>query len=147
LIESTISSSQPTIQWLLTNNCAQISLEFQIHKHHLPGLLIVVLLEFSVSPLGAGESVSPAVAKCLEIVEQSGLDYQLHAMGTLVEGDLNAVLEVLRRCIEAVAADHPRVTCSAKLDLLRGHSGRLQSKVASVERQLGRQLKKSPGAS
>ena len=105
----------------------------------------MVLLEFSVSPLGAGESVSPAVAKCLEIVEQSGLDYQLHAMGTLIEGELNAVLEVLRRCIETVAVDYPRVSCTAKLDARRGHSGRLQAKVASVERQLGRQLKKTPG--
>ncbi|HEY2827906.1 MAG TPA: MTH1187 family thiamine-binding protein [Pirellulales bacterium] len=105
----------------------------------------MVLLEFSVSPLGAGESVSPAVAKCLDIIDQSGLEYQLHAMGTLVEGDLNAVLDVLRRCIETVATDHERVTCSAKLDLRRGHSGRLQGKVASVERQLGRQLKKTPG--
>jgi uncharacterized protein (TIGR00106 family) len=105
----------------------------------------VVLLEFSVSPMGAGTSVSPAVAKCLDIVDQSGLDYQLHAMGTLVEGDLNSVIDVLRRCIETVAADHDRVTCTAKLDVRRGHSGRLQGKVASVERQLGRQLKKTPG--
>lgn len=105
----------------------------------------MVLLEFSVSPLGAGESVSPAVARCLEIVEQSGLEYQLHAMGTLVEGELDQVLDVLRRCVETVAADHNRVTCSAKLDLRRGHSGRLTSKVTSVERQLGRRLKTLPG--
>jgi uncharacterized protein (TIGR00106 family) len=105
----------------------------------------VVLLEFSVSPLGSGESVSSAVAKCLDIVDQSGLDYQLHAMGTLLEGDLNAVLDVLRRCVETVAADHARVTCTAKLDVRRGHGGRLQSKVASVERYLGRPLKKTPG--
>ena len=105
----------------------------------------MVLLEFSVSPLGAGESVSPVVAKCLEIVEHSGLAYQLHAMGTLVEGELDAVLRVMRDCIQAVAVDYPRVTCSAKLDLRRGHSGRLQAKVASVERHLGRRLKKTPG--
>ena len=106
----------------------------------------MVVLEFSVAPLGAGESVGPAVARCLKIVEQSGLDYQLHAMGTLVEGELNDVLDVLRRCIEAVAEDHPRVTCSAKLDLRRGASGRLKSKVASVERLVGHALKTIPGA-
>jgi len=105
----------------------------------------MVLLEFSVSPLGAGESVSPIVARCLNIVEESGLPYQLHAMGTLVEGELAAVLDVMRKCMETVAADHNRVTCTAKLDLRRGHSGRLQAKVASVERQLGRRLKKTPG--
>jgi uncharacterized protein (TIGR00106 family) len=103
----------------------------------------MVILEFSVSPLGAGESVSPYVARCLEIVEQSGLDYQLHAMGTLVEGELAAVLDVMRRCIEATAADCDRVTCSAKLDYRRGHAGRLHNKVASVEQKLGRKLKKT----
>src|SRR5690349_15148028 len=98
----------------------------------------MVVLEFSVSPLGAGESVSAEVARCLEIVEQSGLDYQLHAMGTLIEGELVDVLAVLHKCIELVATEHSRVTCTAKFDLRSGHSGRLQSKVASVERQLGR---------
>jgi uncharacterized protein (TIGR00106 family) len=103
----------------------------------------MVLLEFSVSPLEMGESVSFYVARCLEIVKESGLPYQLHAMGTLVEGELSLVLEVMKRCIEATAADCNRVTCSAKIDFRRGHSGRLQSKVASVERQLGCALQKT----
>jgi uncharacterized protein (TIGR00106 family) len=106
----------------------------------------MVLLEFSVSPLGAGESVGAEVARCLEIVEQSGLDYQLHAMGTLVEGELPEVLAVMQKCIEAIAENHQRVTCTAKIDVRRGHSGRLQSKVSSVERHLGRRLKKLPGS-
>jgi uncharacterized protein (TIGR00106 family) len=101
----------------------------------------MVILELSVAPLGMGESVSPYVSRCLEIIEQSGLDYQLHAMGTLVEGELDQVLDVMRRCIEVTAAECPRVTCSAKLDYRRGHSGRLRSKVASVEEKLGRPLK------
>jgi uncharacterized protein (TIGR00106 family) len=105
----------------------------------------MVLLEFSVSPLGVGESVSADVARCLELVEQSGLDYQLHAMGTLIEGELPEVLSLLQKCMEIVASRHSRVTCTAKLDMRRGHSGRLQSKVTSVERQLGRRLKKVPG--
>jgi uncharacterized protein YqgV (UPF0045/DUF77 family) len=61
-------------------------------------------------------------------------------MGTLVEGELDQVLDVMRRCIEATAAACPRVTCSAKLDYRRGHAGRLKSKVASVESKLGRTL-------
>ena len=104
----------------------------------------MVILEFSVAPLGVGESVSPYVARCLEIVEESGLDYQLHAMGTLIEGELDQVLDVMRRCIEVTATECPRVTCSAKLDYRRGHSGRLKSKVASVEGKLGRPLKQIP---
>lgn len=100
------------------------------------------LLEFSMSPLAKGESVSPYVARSLKIVEASGLDYRLHAMGTIVEGELDDVLDVLKKCFEAMSADCDRITCTAKLDFRRGRSGRLESKVASVEQKLGRELKK-----
>ena len=102
----------------------------------------MVLLEFSMSPLEKGESVGQYVARSLEIIEASGLDYRLHAMGTIIEGELDEVLAVLKRCLEAMAADCHRITCTAKLDYRQGHSGRLESKVASVEQRLGRQLKK-----
>lgn len=101
----------------------------------------MVLLEFSISPLGKGDSVSQYVARSLEIIEKSGLDYRLHAMGTIIEGELDEVLAVLKQCLEAMAADCDRVTCSAKLDYRPGHSGRLVSKVTSVEEKLGRKLK------
>jgi uncharacterized protein (TIGR00106 family) len=103
----------------------------------------MVLLEMSITPLGKGESVSQYVAECVELVERSGLEYELHAMGTIVEGDLNAVLDLMRHCIERVALHSDRVTCAAKLDYRRGKSGRLQSKVASVEQKLGRSVRKS----
>lgn len=96
----------------------------------------MVLLEFSVTPLGVGESVSPYVARCVKLVAASGLEYELHAMGTIVEGELDQVLALMQRCIEAVAADCPRVTCAAKLDFRDGPAGRLKSKVASVEKLL-----------
>ena len=101
----------------------------------------MVLLEMSITPLGAGESVSRYVAECVDLVDRSGLDYELHAMGTIVEGELGECLDLLQRCVEAMAADCDRVTCTAKLDFRRGYSGRLQSKVTSVEEKLGRKLK------
>ena len=101
----------------------------------------MVLLEFSMAPLHQGESVSRYVARSLEIVEASGLDYRLHAMGTIVEGEIDDVLEVLKNCLKAMAADCDRITCSAKLDYRKGRSGALESKVASVEAKLGRSLK------
>ena len=100
----------------------------------------MVLLEMSVVPLGKGESVSQYVARCVDLVDQSGLDYQLHAMGTIVEGDLQQVVELMRQCIEEVAKGSNRVTCTAKIDYRRGSAGRLKSKVASVEQKLGRSV-------
>ena len=76
----------------------------------------MVLLEFSISPMDKGDSVAPYVARALEIIEASGLDYQLHAMGTIVEGELDEVLALLQQCLSAMAADCQRVTCTAKLD-------------------------------
>jgi uncharacterized protein (TIGR00106 family) len=98
----------------------------------------VVLLEMSIVPIGAGESVSQYVAKCVDVVDRSGLDYELHAMGTIVEGELPAVLKLLQECIEEVAKSANRVSCTAKIDYRQGVSGGMQSKVASVEKKLGR---------
>ena len=101
---------------------------------------MAVLLEFSMTPLGEGESVSRYVARSLEIVEASGLDYRLHAMGTVIEGEWDEVFDVVRRCHEAMSADCGRVTCGIKVDSRKGATGRLRSKVESVEARLGRKL-------
>jgi uncharacterized protein (TIGR00106 family) len=102
----------------------------------------MVLLEMSITPLGGEESVSRYVAECVDLVDRSGLDYELHAMGTIVEGELAQVLDLMRDCIEKVAEHNDRVTCAAKIDFRRGHAGRLTGKVASVEKKLGRAVRK-----
>ena len=102
----------------------------------------MVLLEMSIIPMGHGESVSQYVAECVDLVDQSGLDYELHAMGTIVEGQLEEVLHLMQRCIETVAKHSDRVSCSAKLDYRRGQQGRLSAKVDSVEKKLGRKVQR-----
>ncbi len=102
----------------------------------------MVLMEFSLFPLDKGLSLSPYVARSLEIVERSGLDYRLTAMGTIVEGEIDDLLAVLKQCLEAMAADCDRVSCSAKIDYRCGEERRLEAKVRSVEQQVGRPLKK-----
>jgi uncharacterized protein (TIGR00106 family) len=101
----------------------------------------MVLLEFSMFPVGKGESLSPYVARSLAIIEESGLDYRLTAMGTILEGEINDVLAVMQKCLDAMAEDCDRISCTAKLDYRKGHSARLDAKVKSVQEQLGRPLK------
>ncbi len=101
----------------------------------------MVLLEFSMTPLGKGESVSPYVARSLKIIAASGLDYRLHAMGTVIEGEWDDVFAVVKQCYDAMAADCDRVTCSIKVDARKGAAGRLASKVKSVEDKIGQPLK------
>ena len=101
----------------------------------------MVLLDFSMTPLGKGESVSTYVARCMEVVAASGLDYRLHAMGTTLEGELDQVLDVVRRCFEALETDCNRISCSIKIDYRKGPAGRLDSKVQKIQNLAGQLLK------
>ncbi len=101
----------------------------------------MILLEFSMSPLGKGESVGKYVARSLEIIDRSGVQYRLNPMGTVLEGDWDQVFGVVKRCYERMRRDCNRISCTIKVDYRKGHTGRLSGKVASVEKQLKRKLK------
>lgn len=101
----------------------------------------MVLLEFSITPMDKGVSVGPYVARALEVVAASGLDYQLHAMGTILEGEWDEVFAVVRRCFEVLKSDCQRISCSIKVDYRDGPGGRLHSKVERVQDLLKQPLK------
>jgi uncharacterized protein (TIGR00106 family) len=100
----------------------------------------VVLLEVSMTPLTQGESVSAYVARSLDIVDRSGLPYQLTPMGTIIEGEWAAVMAVVTACFDAMHADCARVSTQIRVDYRAGPGGRLKSKVEAVEQRLGRKL-------
>lgn len=101
-----------------------------------------VLVQFSVVPLGQGASVSPAVAKALRIVAESGLAYKATPMGTVLEGEWDAVMAVVKLCHHEVLKSSERVLTSVSIDDRKGLDGRIDKKIASVEQKLGRELKK-----
>ena len=101
----------------------------------------MVLLEFSMSPLGKGESVGKYVSRSLDIIDRSGVEYQLNPMGTVLEGEWNEVFNVVRRCFERMREDCSRISCTIKVDYRKNHRGRLVSKTASVEKRLTRKLR------
>ena len=106
----------------------------------------MVLLEFSISPVGQGESVSAQVARVLDVIDRSGIPYQLTPMGTIIEGEWADTMGLVTRCFELLAAEFPRVAVHIKVDYRAGHESRLMSKTAKVEKLLGRQLKVRPDA-
>ena len=101
----------------------------------------MVLLEFSMSPLGKGESVGRYVARSLGIIDKSGVAYRLNPMGTVLEGEWNDVFRVVQKCYERMKKDCNRISCTIKVDYRKGHAGRLESKVTSVEKRLKRKMK------
>ncbi len=100
----------------------------------------MILLEFSMSPMDKGESLSKYVSRSLDIVSKSGVSYKLTPMGTCLEGEWDEVMPVIKECYEKMSSDCNRITCSIKIDYRKGKTGRLESKIASVEKQLGKTL-------
>lgn len=101
-----------------------------------------MLARFSVSAAGAGVHMSDKVADAIRLIEESGLDYQVTAMDTLVEGNADAVLSLIQRCIEAMHEHSERVICDIKIDDWSGKTSLLRDKVQSVERVIGRGVSK-----
>ena len=102
----------------------------------------MLLAELSIWPMDKGVSVGPFVARALDVIDRSGLAYKVGPLGTCIEGEYDAVMAVVRQCHEALWADSDRVMCSMKMDWRRDAVGRINGKVDSVERSLGRALKR-----
>jgi len=99
----------------------------------------VAVVEVSITPLGTHDpGVSRFVAGCLKVLRASGLNYQLTPMGTIIEGELDAILKVIRRMHETpFSTGAVRVSTLIKIDDRRDrqeHS--MAGKVRSVEEKL-----------
>ena len=94
----------------------------------------MAIAEVSVVPIGTGStSLSNYVAGCLRVLEGSGLTYELHGMGTIIEGDLEEVFEVVLKMHEApFLAGALRVVTNIKIDDRRDKEGSAKSKVDAV---------------
>ncbi|MEY2687964.1 MAG: hypothetical protein RL375_2162 [Pseudomonadota bacterium] len=100
----------------------------------------MVLLEFAMAPGGKGESVSEYVARILDVIDRSGVPYQLTPMGTILEGDWDEVMGVVSACFKTLESDCTRIGVTLKVDYRAGLASRLKSKTAKVEERLGRKL-------
>ena len=100
----------------------------------------MVLLEFAMAPHGQGESLSAHVARILDVIDKSGLPYQLTPMGTILEGEWDAVIGVISACLRERQRDCTRIGLNLKVDYREGPTGRLRSKIEHVEQRLGRKL-------
>lgn len=100
----------------------------------------MLLLEFSMSPFDKGESLSTYVARSLKIIHESGVPYRFNPMGTVLEGEWDEVMGVVKACYERMRKDCNRISVAMKIDYRKGKSGRLNAKIKSVEDKLGHDL-------
>jgi uncharacterized protein (TIGR00106 family) len=95
-----------------------------------------MLVAFSVTPLGVGDSVAEFVADAVRVVRDSGLPNQTDAMFTTIEGEWDEVMAVVKAAVDAVAARAPRVSVTLKADIRPGVTGALQAKMVALESYL-----------
>lgn len=96
-----------------------------------------VLVDLCVVPLGVGVSLSPYIAACEKVLTEAGLKTALHAYGTNIEGEWDAVFAAVKRCHETVhAMGAPRVTTTIRLGTRTDRQQSLEAKVQSVRDKL-----------
>jgi uncharacterized protein (TIGR00106 family) len=100
------------------------------------------LVEFAMFPTEKTQSKSEFVARVLDIVDKSGLDYQLTPMGTIIEAPtVKEALDVINQAYLELQKDCGRIYSTIKIDYRDGKDDRLNQKTKSVEAKLGRKLK------
>ena len=100
------------------------------------------MVQFSILPVGDEQHIGDAVAKAVKIVHDSGLDYKLTPMGTLIKGDWKPVMDTIKKCHDAVRADFDRVSTQLKIDDLKDGDVDFDHKIKSVEEKAGTEFKK-----
>ena len=99
----------------------------------------MAIVEVTIVPMGtATTSLSRFVADCHKVLQEAeDLEYELHSMGTVIEGDLSRILEVIRRMHEIpFEAGAGRVSTLIRIDDRRDKVSTMQGKVQSVKEKL-----------
>ncbi len=96
-----------------------------------------VLIDICVVPMGVGVSVSSHVAECEKIFSASGLDHQMHAYGTNVEGEWDDVMAAVKQCHEKLHdMGAPRISSTIRMGTRVDREQSMQDKIDSVNAKL-----------
>jgi len=100
-----------------------------------------IIAEFTMFPVDKGISLSPYIAQILEIVDNSNVEYEFHAMGTILEGSWAEVFQVIEQSHAILAEDCDRISTSINVDYNKHGNKHITGKIESVETKLGRKLR------
>jgi len=98
---------------------------------------VKVIADVTIIPIGVGVSLSPYVAACEQIFTEHGIQHELHANGTNLEGDWDEINAALRACHQKLhEMGVPRLSTSLKLSTRVDREQTMADKVRSVEGKL-----------
>lgn len=99
-----------------------------------------MLFSLSMFPIGSGDSLAAPVAEVVDEIDRAGLPYQVTGADTVIEGEWEEVVPVIRRAEERLREKHDRVYMVLTVDDHKGVRNRLEAAVADVEDRLGRSV-------
>lgn len=101
-----------------------------------------MLAEVSIIPIGIGSSIGDKLAEVLKIIDASGLPYKVNPMSTVIEGEWDEIMKLIKKCHEAIMKTGERAITTITIDDRKGKPNRIEEKVKSIEKRLGKTLKK-----
>ena len=101
-----------------------------------------MLIELSIIPVGHNTHMSGELAKALQLIDSSGLPYQLTPSGTCIEGEWDDVMRLIQQCHERVRKNTPHVITLIKIEDDADERHKLTRNVASVEEKVGHPLER-----
>lgn len=97
-----------------------------------------IIIDLCIIPIGIGVSLSPYVAVCEKVLADAGLKCVLHANGTNIEGEWDAVFAAVRRCHEALhGMGAPRIHTTISAGTRTDRLQTMEDKMDSVKGKLG----------
>lgn len=101
-----------------------------------------MMVQFSILPISENPHLSEPISKAVKIVHDSGIEYKLTPMGTLVKGEWNEVMALIKKCHEATRKDFDRVMTHIKIDDVKSNQPSFEHKIEAVEEKAGVEFKK-----
>ena len=99
-----------------------------------------MVVQFSIIPIGMGTSMSKEVSRALQLVDESGLKYRLTAMGTILEGEWDPIMGLIKKIHEHVLSRSERAYLTISIDDRKDKPIYMDSKTRAVESIIGKRL-------
>lgn len=96
-----------------------------------------MLVELSIIPLGQGTHLSDQLAEIVKVIDASALPYQVTATGTIIEGDWEEVIDLVKRCHDTARRTSPHVFTTLRIEDEEGAIDKLRRNVTVIQTKVG----------
>jgi len=102
-----------------------------------------MLAELTIIPIGTGTHLAEQLAEVVEIIDRSGLPYELTPSGTCIEGEWDDVMRVARECHEHARRKSGHIQTVISIEDEKGIKDKLHLNVEALEKRLGHPLRRN----